>query len=101
MNTGDTPCIVGGPGGHPMLNLNHPLVRDNMLDVYRGFVRVFRGSNRKPLVQTAIATMPRRIKYPANLFDEVLNEPITIPAPPPPIYYKPGTKAEIPGGMMP
>jgi tetratricopeptide (TPR) repeat protein len=100
LNTSSQPCLSPGPNGHLLLNLSHPLVRMNLLDAYRSFIRIFRAANRPQLVQTAANTALNDYRFPAELVNSVLNEPLDIPVPANPIYYKPGTKADIPGGTM-
>jgi tetratricopeptide (TPR) repeat protein len=94
------PPIMAGAGGHPVLNLNDPLVRMNLFDAYKDFVRIFRAANRQALVRQTVSNMLNTYKFPPDLVNAVMEEPVIIPVPAPPIYYKPGTKADIPGGTM-
>lgn len=68
-------AILGGPQG-PRLNVDNPLVRDHFIRAYRGFIRIFRFSNRPQAAETARRVAVYRYRMPPSLFDSVMVEPI-------------------------
>jgi tetratricopeptide (TPR) repeat protein len=63
-------------GNQFKLNLSHSIVRENLCQAYREFIRIFRRARRWQMAEEARKIAVERYQYPRSLFDPLFDEPI-------------------------